>query len=306
MRHGELPFTGPATFFKAPYRPLSQEWQADVGLLGLPYDFAVGFRPGARFAPGALREASGRYALGPAGYFDLESERYRLSGVSLVDAGDVDPAQLEHQETFARITQAAQELRQRVRLPVFVGGDHSVSYPVLLAYQEIGELHVVQFDAHLDFSDSRNATRYANSSPFRRAAEALPDLHITTLGLRGLRTDPEAWQAAQERGHTLVTARRIRQDLEGVIALLPQGQSVYLSFDIDALTPSLAPGTSSPEVDGLTYAEAIALLSATFKRNEVIGCDLTEVAPNLDPSGLTALVAARLLAEMLAHWSDRR
>lgn len=306
MRYDELPFTGPATFFKAPYRPLSQAWQADVGLLGLPYDFAIGFRPGARFAPGALREASGRYTLGPAGYFDPESERYRLQGVSLVDAGDVDPAQLEYAESFRRITEAARELKKRVRLPVFVGGDHSVSYPVLLAYQESSALHVVQFDAHLDFSDSRNATRYANSSPFRRAAEALPDLHITVLGLRGLRTDPEAWRAAKERGHTLVTAHRIRQDLEGVIALLPQGKRVYLSFDIDVLTPSLAPGTSSPEVDGLSYAEAIALVGATFRRNEVIGCDLTEVAPNLDPSGLTALVAARLLAETLAIWGGGR
>jgi len=307
VRHGELPFTGPATFFKAPYQPLSQEWQADVGLLGLPYDFAVGFRPGARFAPGALREASGRYAPGPNGYFDLESERYRLQGVSLVDAGDVDPAQLEYAESFHRITEAARELRKRVRLPVFVGGDHSVSYPVLLAYQETAALHVVQFDAHLDFSDSRNATRYANSSPFRRAVEEMPGLkHITVLGLRGLRTDPEAWQAAQKRGHTLVTARRIQQDLEGVIALLPQDRQVYLSFDIDVLTPSLAPGTSSPEVDGLSYAEAVAILSATFRRNEVIGCDLTEVAPNLDPSGLTALVAARLLAETLVIWSDGR
>ncbi|WP_277188654.1 arginase family protein [Meiothermus ruber] len=111
MRYTELAFTGPATFFKAPYRPLTEPWQAEVGLLGLPYDFAVGYRPGARFAPNALREASGRYAPGPEGWFDLETETYRLQGVHLVDAGDVDPAQLEYHETFRRITEAARALR---------------------------------------------------------------------------------------------------------------------------------------------------------------------------------------------------
>lgn len=305
MRHDELSFTGPATFFKAPHRPLSEAWDADIGFLGLPYDFAVGYRPGARFAPNALREASGRYAPGPEGYFDFEPETYRLAGARLADAGDVDPAQLEYAETFRRITEAAHELRGRVKLPVFIGGDHSVSYPLLKAYADAGELCVVQFDAHLDFSDARNGTRYANSSPFRRAAEEVAGLkHITVLGLRGLRTSPEAYRAAKARGHTLVSARRIRENLEAVTRGLPRGQKVYLSFDMDALDPALAPGTSSPEVEGLLYAEALALLRATLKHNALIGFDLTELAPNLDPSGLTALVGARLLAEVMALWAS--
>ncbi len=305
MRHLELPFTGPATFLKAPYRPLQDNWQADVGFLGIPYDFAVGYRPGARFAPGALREASGRYAVGPEGFFDLETESYRLQGAALVDAGDVDPAQLEYQETFRRITEAARELRKRVRLPVFVGGDHSVSYPILRAYDDLEELHIVQLDAHLDFSESRNGTRYSNSSPFRRAAEDLPGLNITVIGLRGLRTNPEAYQAAKERGHTLVPATRVRQNLSEVLAKLPQGKKVYLSFDADVLDPSILPGTSSPEVEGLTYGEAMQVVQQTITQNELVGFDLVELAPNLDPSGLSALVGARLLAEVLTVWDLR-
>lgn len=303
MRSSELPFTGPATFLKAPYRPLLEPWTADVGFLGLPYDFAVGYRPGARFAPNALREASGRYAPGSEGYFDLETETYRLEGLSLVDAGDVDPAQLEYAETFRRITEAARTLRKRVRLPVFVGGDHSVSYPILKAYDDLEELYVVQLDAHLDFSDSRNGTQYSNSSPFRRAAEDVPGLkHITAIGLRGLRTNPEAYQAAKARGHTLVTAARVREDLPWVLDQLPQGQKVYLSFDVDVLDPSIMPGTSSPEVEGLTYAEALAVVRRTITRNELVGFDLVELAPNLDSSGLSSLVGARLLAEVLCDW----
>lgn len=301
MRHLELSFTGPATFLKAPYKPLSEAWQADVGFLGLPYDFAVGYRPGARFAPNALREASGRYAVGPEGYFDFESESYRLQNTEIVDAGDVDPAQLEYQESFRRITEAARELRQRVRLPVFVGGDHSVSYPILRAYSDIEELYVVQLDAHLDFSDSRNGTRYANSSPFRRASEDLPGLkHITVLGLRGLRTNPEAYQSAKQRGHTLVSANKVRQNLAWVLAQLPKGKKVYISFDADVLDPSILPGTSSPEVEGLTYAEALAIVAETIRHNQLVGFDLVELTPNLDPSVLSGLVGARLLAEVLA------
>jgi agmatinase len=305
MRSRELPFTGPATFLKAPHRPLSEPWSAEVGFLGLPYDFAVGYRPGARFAPNALREASGRYAPGPEGYFDLETETYRLRGVNIVDAGDVDPAQLEYAESFRRITEAARELRKRVRLPVFVGGDHSVTYPVLRAYDDLEELYVLQLDAHLDFSDSRNGTKYANSSPFRRAVEELPGLrHITTIGLRGLRTNPEAYRSAKERGHTLITASRVREGLAWVLDQLPQGKKVYLSFDADVLDPSILPGTSSPEVEGLSYAEAMALVRRSIAQNELVGFDLVELAPNLDPSSLSALVGARLLAEVLAVWDS--
>ncbi len=304
MRYTELSFTGPATFFKAPHQPLTEPWQAEVGLLGLPYDFAVGYRPGARFAPSALREASGRYAPGPEGWFDLETETYRLQGVRLVDAGDVDPAQLEYPETFRRITEAARALRERVKLPVFVGGDHSVTYPILRAYDDLEELHIVQLDAHLDFSDSRNATRFSNSSPFRRAVEDVPGLkHITVVGLRGLRTSPEAYQAAKNRGHTLITASRVRENLPWVLAQLPKGKKVYLSFDADVLDPSILPGTSSPEVEGLSYGESLQIVRRTLEQNQLVGLDFVELAPNLDSSDLSALVGARLLAEVLACWA---
>jgi len=305
VRASELTFTGPYTFFKAPYLSLEETWKADVALLGLPYDFAVGFRPGARFAPSAVREASARYAFHPEeGFFDPERGP-RLRGASMVDAGDVDPAQLEYQESFRRITEAARTLRSRVRLPVFVGGDHSVTLPVLRAYAD-EPLYIVQLDAHLDFSDQRHGTRFSNSSPFRRAVEELPGLQgIACIGLRGLRMSLEAYRAAEERGHVLVSAREVHRDVEAVKQLLPEGKRVYVSLDVDVLDPALLPGTSSPEVEGLSYGETLALLEGVVERNELIGVDLVELAPNLDPSGLSSLVVARLLAEVIALWWDR-
>lgn len=309
MRSRELSFTGPYTFFKADHVPLTaaSESTLDVGILGLPYDFAVGYRAGARWAPGAVRRASGRFALPPDGFYDLATGRRRLAGVRLADLGDVDPAQLEREESFARVTAAARWTRRSCALPVFVGGDHSLTFPLLRAYDDETELHVLQFDAHLDFSDTRNATAYSNSSPFRRAVEAVPGITgITVVGLRGLRFDEEAVTAARARGHSLVGAEVVHRSMQDALAALPSGTRLYLSFDVDVIEPAELPGTSSPEPGGLSFTQALALLRSAIARNQLVGLDLMELAPELDPSGRSELLAARLVAEALAAWWDAR
>ena len=294
-----LPFSGISSFARASIASLEQDWQADVGVLGVPFDIALGFRPGARFAPRAIREASLRYALPIEGFYDLKTARQRLVNLELRDVGDVDLPSLEPELARARIETAARALRGKVKLPVFLGGDHSVSYPILKAFDDVPDLHVVQIDAHLDFTDSRNDTKFSNSSPFRRACEDLPNLkHITTLGLRGVRSDREAVQAAKSRGHSLIPMWEMN-DLEGVISRLPSDKNVYLSFDVDVLEPSFFPATSSPEPDGLGFAAAVRLIEATAARNQLVGFDLVEMTPNLDASGNSALFAARLIIETL-------
>lgn len=294
-----LPFAGIPSFARAPIANLERDWQADVGVLGVPFDIALGFRPGARFAPRAIREASLRYALSPEGFYDLRTDRFRLSNLNIFDVGDVDLPSLEPELARTRIEGAARALRSRARLSVFLGGDHSISYPLLKAFDDVPDLHVVQIDAHLDFTDVRNETRFSNSSPFRRACEDMPNLkHITTVGLRGVRSDPEAVRAAKARGHTLIPTWEM-DDLEAVISRIPEGKNVYLSFDADAFDPSFFPATSSPEPDGLDFATAVRLIQATAKRNTVLGFDLVEMTPNLDSSGNSGLFAARLVIETL-------
>ncbi len=294
----QLPYAGLVTFARAAAAGLQADWRADVAVLGIPFDLALGFRPGARFAPRAIREASLRYALPPEGLYDLRTGRMRLAGLKIRDAGDVELPALEPELARGRITEAALALRERADLPLFLGGDHSVSHPLLRAFADVPDLHVVQLDAHLDFTDERNDTRYSNSSPFRRAVEDLPNLtHITTIGLRGLRTDPEAVSAARRRGHTLLPM----WELDQLHSLLPQGRKVYLSIDVDALDPAIMPATSSPEVSGLSYGQALGIISGTMHRNDVVGIDLVELAPQLDPSGNSNLLAARLLVEALAE-----
>ena len=294
-----LPFAGITSFARAAIENLEHQWQADVGVLGVPFDIALGFRPGARFAPRAIREASLRYALPIEGFYDLKTDRGRLANLELRDVGDINLPSLEPELARNRIEMATRALRSRVKLPVFLGGDHSVSYPILRAFDDIPDLHVVQIDAHLDFTDVRNDTKYSNSSPFRRACEDLPNLrHITTLGLRGVRSDREAVTAAKSRGHTLIPMWEM-ENLEQVISRLPNNQNVYLSFDVDALDPSFFPATSSPEPDGLSFATSVRLIQETAKRNRIVGFDLVEMTPNLDSSGNSALFAARLVMETL-------
>ena len=297
-----VPLTHPAgSFARSQQRDLASEWQADAAVLGLPTDAAVGFRRGARWAPRALRDASLRYALTPEGFFDLTRGETLLAGFDLVDAGDVPLAGLAPEHARERITVAATALRVRARLPLFLGGDHSLSFPLLCAFRDVPELHVVQLDAHLDYSDRRGKDRYSNGSPFRRAVEALPNLvHVSVIGLRGIRTDPEAYAAALARGHTLITSEAVHDDLNAVIARLPEGRQVYLSYDVDVLDPALLPGTGSPEVDGLGYRQAAALVAATAERNHLLGADLVELAPTLDPTGRSALVAARAVMDLFA------
>lgn len=296
-----LPYGGIATFARAPLVEPSGDWRADVAVLGIPFDIALGFRPGARFAPRELREASLRYV---PPFTDLDG-RTRMAGVTLADAGDVVLPSLEPELARERITQAARQIRERCRIPVFLGGDHSVSFPLLRAFADVPELHVVQLDAHLDFTDSRNDTRYSNSSPFRRAVEELPNLvHIATIGLRGLRFDPEAVAAAHQRGHTLVPMDEVETNLAGVLERLPSGKNVYLSVDADALDPAVLPGTSSPEPDGFTYALAMRVIREVVRRHQLLALDLVELAPNLDPTGRSTLIGARLVMETLCEALD--
>lgn len=297
-----LPYAGIPTFARAPMADPGGDWRADVGVLGVPFDIALGFRPGARFAPRALREASLR-SVPP---FTGLDGRTRLAGVTFADAGDVVLPSLEPELAHERTTEAARLVRERCRLPVFLGGDHSVSYPLLRAFADVPALHVVQLDAHLDFTDVRSGTRHSNSSPFRRACEALPNLvHITTVGLRGLRFDPEAVTAARARGHTLIPMQEVTDDFAGVLGRLPSGQSVYLSVDVDGFDPAVVPGTSSPEPDGLTYAQGMKVLAAVAANNAVVGLDVVELAPNLDPTGRSELLMARLILETLCEVFDQ-
>jgi agmatinase len=302
-----LPFAGIATFARAPLASLGDDWTADAAVLGVPFDLAVGFRPGQRFAPRAVREASLRYALPPEGFYDLRTGRARLAGVALRDAGDVDLPSLEPELARERITEAARALRARARLPVFLGGDHSVSYPLLRAFDDVRGLHgrPARRAPRLHRRAQRHALQQLEPLPPRRRRAARP------RGRDHARPARAALRPGGRRGGPRARAppradvgAGTPAELDAAVAALPEGAPVYLSIDVDALDPAVLPGTSSPEPDGLTYAALVALVRGAARRNTVVGADVVEFLPSADPSGNSALLVARLVMDVLAAALD--
>lgn len=301
-----FPPSGIPTFARAPIARPGTTVGADVVVLGVPWDGGTGLRGGARHGPRAIREASQRFPLWseqkPSGYWDVASGEQRLAGVRLVDVGDVEIVRASQELTNEAITAAARAARQSGRLLLTLGGDHSISFPLVGAFDDCAGLGIVQLDAHLDFADNVQGVRLNSSTPLRRIAE-LPFVGpMAVLGLRGLRTDPLAYAAARDRGNTLITRAALRERAaDQIVATLPAMQHVYITIDIDVLDPTLAPGVSAPELDGLRYDELQAILRAVARRSRVVGMDVVEVSPPHDPAGLTALAAAQSVIELLGE-----
>lgn len=301
-----FPPGGIPAFARAPLVLPGDPAGADVVVIGVPWDGGTGLRGGARHGPRAIREASLRFPLWadgqPSGYWDVTTGQPRLAGVRVVDCGDIAVVRASQERTIAAITEAARVARRSGRLLLTLGGDHSITFPLVRAFDDIQDLGIVQLDAHLDFADTVQGVSISSSSPMRRISE-LPFVRpMAAIGLRGLRTDPAAFAAARARGNALITREMVRRaSPEAVVTSLPPMEQIYLTLDIDVLDPTLAPGASAPELDGLRYDELRTMLGAIARRGRIVGIDVVEVSPPLDPTGTTALAAAQAVIELLAE-----
>jgi len=308
-----LPSVGLATFMKSPVCEDLSAIDADVAVLGIPYDGGTGFRPGSRFGPREIRSHSTRFSAwgswkGGGGYWDINQQRQMLSGVRIVDCGDVDVAYYDIERNMRLITESVGAILDRKALPVIIGGDHSVSYPVVRAFERFGPLDIVHIDAHLDFIEDVEGMKYASGSPLRRMREHGFVRHMTHLGIRDIRSRASDYADATRLGSRIVTREAIReQGTSAIVDQLPEMGNVYVTIDIDGLDPSIAPGTGSPTVDGLLYHEVIKLLQGVAKKKgNVVGFDVVEVNPSVDLHGQTSLLASTLIAEFLGAIFDRR
>ena len=305
---GLSPF-GVASFLKAPLVNIDGDWSADVAFLGIPFDQATGFRPGTRFGPRAIRDISVRLsslsAEGQPGYYDLRSGQTRAR-CSFVDSGDVDILPLLWERSFDSITQSVASILSKRALPLIVGGDHSVTFPVMRAYSGNEPITVVQFDAHLDYRDDAGGVRYGHGNVLRRVRELPFVEQVVALGIRSLRTRREDREAHAEHGNVLVPAWDIHtKGADGVSDLLPRNRNVYVTFDIDALDPGIAPGTGTPEVGGLSYEQCRGLLELVVTNNRLVGFDMVEVNPSLDVSQITALLGLQIMVETIGFAFSR-
>lgn len=298
----DLPFVGIATFAKKPYVADWDRIEADACILGAPFDFGTQWRAGARFGPRGVREASTLFSFGHAGAYDHEDDAtYLGSDVRIVDLGDADIVHTDTLKSHANIAYGVSKILQAGALPVVIGGDHSINIPCIDAFDGQGPIHILQIDAHLDFVDERHGVRYGHGNPMRRAAEKDYVTGLTQLGIRNVSsTAKEGYDAARAMGSDILSVRQVRKlGAEAVLARIPEGARLYVTIDIDAFCPSIAPGTGTPSHGGFLYYDVLEILQGAAQRHEIVGMDLVEVAPDYDPTGSTSILAAQLLMNFL-------
>ena len=301
----DLPFVGHCTFAK---RPAVTDWSkidADVAVLGIPYDMGTQYRSGARFGPRAIREASTLFSFGHGGAYDHEDDEVYLplDRVRIVDVGDADIVHTDTAKSHANAEFAVRKILEAGAMPVVLGGDHAVNIPCIRAFRDRGPIHVLQIDAHLDFVDERHGVREGHGNPMRRAAEEAHVTGFTQLGIRNVSsTARDGYDDARRRGSNILSVRQVRGiGPEGVLATIPEGAKVYVTIDIDGFDPSIAPGTGTPSHGGFLYYEVMEILQKLAGRHEVVGIDLVEVAPAYDPTGITGFLAAQVLLNFLGY-----
>ena len=297
-----LPFVGISTFAKKPYVEDWDSLDADVAILGAPFDFGTQWRSGARFGPRGVREASTLFSFGHAGAYDHEDDAtYLGADVRIVDMGDADIVHTDTETSHANIEYGVRKALEAGALPVTIGGDHSINIPCIRAFDGEGPIHILQIDAHLDFVDERHGVRHGHGNPMRRAAEKDYVTGLTQVGIRNVSsTAREGYEDAREMGSDILSVRQARAlGPAGVIARIPEGARLYVTIDIDAFCPSIAPGTGTPSHGGFLYYDVLEMLQAAAKRHDVVGIDLVEVAPDYDPTGSTSILAAQVLLNFL-------
>ena len=296
-----LPFTGIATFAKVPYHEDLATLDADVAIIGAPYDMGTQVRSGARFGPRGIRNASTIYGMRTITYYDAEFDEIYLDGVRVVDCGDVDMIHGRPEVCLANIEEAIGQILAQGALPVTLGGDHAVPIPILRAFRDRGPICVVQIDAHLDFVDERFGVREGHGNVMRRISEMDHVSGIAQLGIRGPgSSDPQDFADAKAAGSVIIGPRRFRElGVQAVLDHIPSAPNYYVTMDCDGFDPALMPGNGSPSPGGFSYHEVVDLLRGIARKGDVVGFDFVEVAPVYDQTEITQQTAARVILDFL-------
>jgi guanidinopropionase len=297
-----LPYANPATLLDQPFRPEAPELAdfggLDVALIGVPMDLGVTNRAGARLGPRAVRQVE---RVGPYEHV------LRLAPGSECVAADVGDVPLASRYDLARCHADIEAFYGRVAaagvVPLSVGGDHSISLPILKALGAERPVGLIHIDAHCDTSGPFEGSKFHHGGPFRQAVldGVLDPERTIQIGIRG--AAEYLWEFSYESGMTVIHAEEIAAI--GIPAVIEKARAVagagpvYVSFDVDSLDPAFAPGTGTPEIGGLTSAEALAILRG-LAGLDVIGGDVVEVAPQYDATSNTAHAGAQMLFEIFS------
>ena len=288
---------GPPTLLGAPHRTDASAANLDVALVGVPMDLGVTNRAGARLGPRAVRNVE---RIGP---YEHALRCVPTASLRVADLGDVPmESRFDLARCHADIERFFTSVRAAGAVPLAVGGDHSISYPILRALGAGRPLGLVHIDAHCDTAGEFEGSKFTHAAPFRQAVldGVLDPERTIQIGIRG--PSEWLWEFSYESGMTVIHAEEL--DALGIPAVVARAREVvgygpvYVSFDVDALDPAFAPGTGTPEPGGLTTREALAILRG-LAGLDVVGADVVEVAPAHDPTTVTAQCAAQVLFTQL-------
>lgn len=289
---------GFSTMMRLPISETSSD--LDACFVGIPMDHGTSFRSGTRMGPKAIREQS--HLMRP---FNMATGAAPFARMQVADIGDIAINPYNLPASLAIIAESYAEIINNGCIPLTLGGDHSITYPILQAMQQkYGKVALVHVDAHADINDEMFGEKYAHGTTFRRAFdEGLLDNDLVwQIGLRGTGYAPDDFDWSREQGWQVIPAEDIwYQSVKPLMAeiLAKLGDHpVYLSFDIDSLDPAYAPGTGTPECGGLTTSQALEIIRG-LQGARLVGADLVEVSPPYDITGNTAMLGANLLYEML-------
>ncbi len=292
-------FAGIKTFMRLPHVKTMED--VDFAIVGIPFDTGCCYKNGARFGPGAIRETSTlmrNYSMNlDVNIFD------HLSGV---DYGDLDITPGYILESYAQIEAGMKPFMDSGVVPIALGGDHSITLAELRAVaKKYGPVALVHFDSHLDTWDQYWGQKYAHGTPFRRACEEglIDTAHSIQIGIRGSQYGPEDVQGSIDLGFEVLTANELHDigiaEAGKRIRDRVKGAKTFLTFDIDFVDPSMAPGTGTIEIGGFTGHETLSLVRE-MKDIDFIAMDLVEVLPTIDPAGLTSYMAGNIIHEFIS------
>lgn len=299
-----LPIEGICSFGKYPICTDTDTLDADIAVLGVPSDVGVGFLSGCRLGPRRIREASTQYGRGDVGFYDPERDDvYLAAPIKIVDCGDVHLIQGDQDRSLDNIAEHVRRIAASGAIPAVMGGDHSISIGVGRGLDRFDDLTVIQLDAHLDWTDSREGQRHGNGSPMRRMSEMDHIGNMVQIGLRGMGSSgKQDYDDARAYGSRLITAREVKtQRVEEILAQIPTFDRAYVTIDIDVLDISIASGTGSPMPGGLDYDQLQQILEGIASKGAVVAFDMVEVAPQYDPTNSTTRIAALTMLNFMAH-----
>ena len=302
-------FAGPSTFARLP--ELRDVSHCDVAIVGIPFDAGTSYRPGARFGPQAIRQASRHLRTQYHPAYDTEP----FAEQQVADAGDIACNPYNIEKAVVEIQTAATDLLGKVDTIISLGGDHTIALPLLRAVNHYhGPVALVHFDAHLDTWDTYYGAPYTHGTPFRRAAEEKLFLESASMhvGIRGPLYSRDDLKNDEELGFKVIHCDEFQdKGVDHVVKRIRDrvgDHPMYLSIDIDVLDPAHAPGTGTPEIAGMSTRELVCVLRGMAGLN-IISADVVEVAPAYDHAELTSLAAATIVFEitnLLAYHRKRK